>query len=92
MSRAHELMKEASARVRAAKRNLSEVLGEIPEIAQNMSAAELRDLETPEHYLGAAEEFRKGLLDSAKKEQPLRSKRKPGRRQSKSRNKGRKKR
>ena len=32
---------------------------------QKMTAAELRDLEIPKHYLGAAEDFRKALLASS---------------------------
>ncbi len=63
--RAHHLLQDASARAVAAKRNLSEVLIEMPEIAAHLRATDLRDLENPEHYLGAAEEFRKRLLASA---------------------------
>jgi len=40
------------------------VLGEIPEVARALGGRALRDLETPEKYLGAAEELRKRLLVS----------------------------
>jgi 3-carboxy-cis,cis-muconate cycloisomerase len=64
---AHKLLQEASHRSAAEKRSLSKVLAEMPEIAQHLKAVELGDLENPEHYLGAAEEFRKALLASARK-------------------------
>lgn len=50
------------------KRRLAEVLAEMPEVKKHLDAATLRDLESPEQYLGAADEFRKRLLDSAKDE------------------------
>jgi hypothetical protein len=37
----------------------------MPEIAAHLRAADLRDLENPEHYLGSAEEFRMRLLTAA---------------------------
>jgi 3-carboxy-cis,cis-muconate cycloisomerase len=63
---AHKLLEDASFKAAAGKRKLSQVLAETPEIAQHLSSAVLRDLEKPEHYLGAAEEFRKTLLASAR--------------------------
>lgn len=63
--KAHKLLEEAGYRSEATNRRLNQVLAEIPEIAQHLSAVELRDLENPEHYLGAAEAFRKALLASA---------------------------
>jgi 3-carboxy-cis,cis-muconate cycloisomerase len=62
---AHKLLQEASSRSATAQRKLSEVLAEMPEIAQHLKSAELGDLENPEHYLGGAEVFRKALLASA---------------------------
>jgi 3-carboxy-cis,cis-muconate cycloisomerase len=73
---AHKLLEEASHKAASSKRKLSAVLAETPEIAQYLSGAVLRDLEKPEHYLGAAEEFRKALLASAR---PPRSSGKPSR-------------
>lgn len=64
---AHKLLQEASHRSAAGKRSLSKVLAEMPEVAQHLKAAELGDLANPEHYLGAAEDFRKALLASARK-------------------------
>jgi 3-carboxy-cis,cis-muconate cycloisomerase len=63
---AHKLLEEATLKAAAGKRKLSQVLAETPEIEQHLSNAALRDLEKPEHYLGAAEEFRRALLASAR--------------------------
>jgi 3-carboxy-cis,cis-muconate cycloisomerase len=84
---AHHLLRAAAAKAVAAKRNLSEVLAEIPEVATHLRPAKLRDLENSDHYLGSAEEFRKRLLASTlaqempHKKSGLRgSRRKPARR------------
>jgi 3-carboxy-cis,cis-muconate cycloisomerase len=79
---AHTILEEASHRSAAEKRNLNEVLAEMPEVTQHLKAAELGDLEKPEHYLGAAEEFRKALLESARPAIPAR---KPGRKKPRGR-------
>ena len=42
-------------------RNLAAVLAEIPQVTIHISPAELKQLETPEQYLGSAEAFRKAL-------------------------------
>jgi 3-carboxy-cis,cis-muconate cycloisomerase len=90
--RAHHFLHEASAEAVAAKRNLSEVLAEMPEIAPHLRAAELGDLENPGHYLGMAEEFRRQLLASAEERERPRAKPRPQRstRQSGRRKKGKK--
>lgn len=64
--KAHKLLEQASSRSVATRRRLSHVLAEIPEASQHLTAAELRDLENPGHYLGAAEDFRKALLASSR--------------------------
>jgi 3-carboxy-cis,cis-muconate cycloisomerase len=64
--RAHKLLEQASSKSVATRRRLSHVLAEIPEANQHLTAAELRDLENPEHHLGAAEDFRKALLASSR--------------------------
>ncbi|MBZ5505368.1 MAG: 3-carboxy-cis,cis-muconate cycloisomerase [Acidobacteriia bacterium] len=64
--KAHKLLEEASHKAAGGKRKLSEVLAETPEIAQHLNGAALRELERPENYLGAAEEFRRALLASAR--------------------------
>ena len=43
-------------------RNLAAVLAEIPEVTAHLSPADLKQLESPEQYLGSAEAFRKALL------------------------------
>jgi 3-carboxy-cis,cis-muconate cycloisomerase len=63
---AHKLLQEASFRAAATKRGLSKMLAEMPEVAQHLKASELGGLEKPEHYLGAAENFRKALLSPAR--------------------------
>jgi len=60
--RAHHLLRDAGAKAVAAKRNLHDVLAEMPEVAKHLRPTELRDLENPEQYLGFAEEFRRRLL------------------------------
>jgi len=63
-----ELVGEAARRSEEEGRTLKEVLGEIPEVARALGSRALRDLETPEKYLGAAEELRKRLLVSEGRE------------------------
>lgn len=64
---AHELMQKASRRSTEEKRRLSEVLGEMPEVAHILNVQTIRSLESPEEYLGVAEEFRKRLLSGEEK-------------------------
>jgi 3-carboxy-cis,cis-muconate cycloisomerase len=63
---AHKLLEEATRKSAEQGDQLSQVLEAMPEVAKHLDAAVLKDLETPKHYLGMAEEFRKRLLDSAK--------------------------
>jgi|CZKS01.1.fsa_nt_gi 3-carboxy-cis,cis-muconate cycloisomerase len=58
---AHKLLEEATRQSVAQNRRLIEVLEEIPEITRAIPLDVLRTLDTPEDYLGAAEEFRKRL-------------------------------
>jgi 3-carboxy-cis,cis-muconate cycloisomerase len=64
--KAHKLLEQASHKSTATKRRLSQVLAEMPEITQHLTAAELRELENPKRYLGVAEDFRKALLVSTR--------------------------
>ena len=68
--RAHHLLQDATTRAAASNRSLSEVLAEIPEVSERLRAADLRDLENPEHYMGVAEEFRKRLTASHRPSTP----------------------
>lgn len=61
---ARKLVEEAVRKSAAQKRNLAEILGEMPETKNHLDAATLRSLEDPEQYLGSADEFRKRLLAS----------------------------
>jgi 3-carboxy-cis,cis-muconate cycloisomerase len=59
---AHKLLRGAAAKSKAEGRHLSEVLGEMPEVTKHLDSSVLRELESPEKYLGRADEFRKRLL------------------------------
>jgi 3-carboxy-cis,cis-muconate cycloisomerase len=59
---AHKILEGATRRSVKEGRNLAAVLAEISEVTAHLSAAELKDLETPEQYLGSAEAFRKALV------------------------------
>jgi len=65
---ARQIVSEAARRSEEEGRTLKEVLGEIPEVARALGGRALRDLETPEKYLGTAEEMRKRLLVSEGRE------------------------
>ena len=59
---AHRLVGEAFGAARAAGRSFGETIRATPEIARHLAPGELDDLETPEAYLGVAEELRTRLL------------------------------
>jgi 3-carboxy-cis,cis-muconate cycloisomerase len=59
---AHKIIEGATRRSVNENRNLTAVLAEIPEVNAQLSAEELKQLETPEQYLGSAEAFRKALI------------------------------
>jgi 3-carboxy-cis,cis-muconate cycloisomerase len=65
---AHKLLGEAARKANAEGRRLSEVLSEMPEVARVIDGATMRDLETPESYLGMAEALRKRLLSPEKQD------------------------
>ena len=59
---AHKILQDALKKSTKQKRQLSEVLAKIPEVANHLDRTALRRLESPEQYLGSAEVFRKALL------------------------------
>jgi len=59
---AHKILDGAARKSVNENRNLSAVLAEIPEVNAQLSGDELKQLETPEQYLGSAEAFRKALI------------------------------
>ena len=59
---AHELLEEAVRQSVMQEKNLVEVLAAMPEVSRQVDAAALHDLQTPEKYLGVAEQFRQRLL------------------------------
>ena len=61
---ANQILKQAT-RECTGERRLVEVLREMPEVTQHLQPEALRDLESPEAYLGAAEIFRSRLIASS---------------------------
>jgi len=59
---AHKIVQGAARKSVDENRNLAVVLAEIPEVNAQLSAEELKQLETSEQYLGSAEAFRKALI------------------------------
>jgi len=62
---AHKILSAAVKKSAEQGRSLSAVLAEIPEVTAHLGPAELKQLETPEQYLGSAEAFRKALAAEA---------------------------
>src|SRR5258708_4223174 len=62
---AHKILEEATRKSVEQKRRLREVVGEMKEAREHLDPAALRELETPEQYLGVADECQKRLLASA---------------------------
>ena len=65
---AHKILGEAVRRSAKEGRHLAAVLAEIPEVTAHLGPAELKQLETPEEYLGSAEYFRKALISQSDRE------------------------
>jgi 3-carboxy-cis,cis-muconate cycloisomerase len=59
---AHKLLEDAVRQSVQSGRKLTEVLASIPQVTSVLSASEIRALDDPKAYLGAAEVFRKQLL------------------------------
>jgi adenylosuccinate lyase len=66
---AHKLLEKATARCAAENRRLVDVLAEMPEVTSHLTSKEIREMDSPEAYLGEAERFRKLLVSSRKKRQ-----------------------
>jgi len=62
---AHRIIGAAVKKSAEKGRKLSAVLAEMSEVTMHLSPAELKELETPEQYLGSAEAFRKALVEEA---------------------------
>ena len=65
---AHKILEGAARRGVNEGRNLAAVLAEIPEVTEYLDAADLKQLEIPEQYLGSAEAFRKALMADSTRE------------------------
>jgi len=65
---AHKILDEAVRRSVKEGMHLAAVLAKIPEVTAHLGPAELRQLETPEEYLGSAELFRRALISQSDRE------------------------
>ena len=65
---AHKILGEAARKSDSQGRHLAEVLAEIPEVAKVLDGKALRDLETPDGYLGVADALRKRLISPDRKD------------------------
>ena len=65
---AHKLLEEATRQSVAHQKDLTEILSAMPEVTRHLDAATLRDLATPEKYLGVAEQFRTRLIANQSEE------------------------
>jgi 3-carboxy-cis,cis-muconate cycloisomerase len=65
---AHKIVEAAARKSAVEGRNLAAVLAEIPDVTSHLSSSDLKELETPEQYLGSAEAFRKALLADSDQE------------------------
>ena len=63
---ARKVVEQAVQESVSTNRDLAEVLGKMSEVKHVLDAATLKNLQSPEDYLGAAEEFRRSLLKSNK--------------------------
>jgi 3-carboxy-cis,cis-muconate cycloisomerase len=61
---AHNLIEEATRKSVAQRRRLLELLQEMPDVTKVVDAATLATLESPEEYLGVADEFRNRLVSA----------------------------
>jgi 3-carboxy-cis,cis-muconate cycloisomerase len=62
---ARKIVEQAVQRSVASNRDFAEVLAEAPEVKNVLDPVTLKELQSPERYLGAAEEFRRSLLNAS---------------------------
>jgi 3-carboxy-cis,cis-muconate cycloisomerase len=65
---AHKVLEVAVRKSVKEGRHLAAVLAETPEVTTHLGRAELKELETPEQYLGSAEAFRRALAAESDRE------------------------
>ncbi|MGD1022567.1 MAG: 3-carboxy-cis,cis-muconate cycloisomerase [Candidatus Sulfotelmatobacter sp.] len=65
---AHKLVTVAVRKSVKEGKHLAAVLADTPEVTTHLGRAELKELETPEQYLGSAEAFRKALASQSNRE------------------------
>jgi 3-carboxy-cis,cis-muconate cycloisomerase len=69
---AHKVVEAAVRKSVKEGKHLAAVLAQTPEVTTHLSHAELKELETPEQYLGSAEAFRKALASESDREDDVR--------------------
>ena len=65
---AHKVLEVAVRRSVKEGNHLATVLAETPEVTTHLGGTELKELETPEQYLGSAEAYRKALASESNRE------------------------
>jgi 3-carboxy-cis,cis-muconate cycloisomerase len=65
---AHKVVEAAVRKSVKEGKHLAAVLAETPEVTTHLRRADLKELETPEQYLGSAEAFRKALASESDRE------------------------
>ncbi len=73
---AHKIVQDAVRRGELQRRKLGDVLAENPDVTRLIDPATLRNLDSPESYLGVAEELRKRLLAGSESQSDSQDKRK----------------
>lgn len=68
---ARKIVEEAVRQSVASNRDFAAVLAEMPQVMNAVDAPTLRNLQSPEAYLGAAEEFRRNLVESQTPNEPM---------------------
>jgi 3-carboxy-cis,cis-muconate cycloisomerase len=65
---AHKVVEAAVRKSVKEGRHLAAVLAETPEVTTHLGSAGLKELETPQQYLGSADAFRKALASESDRE------------------------
>ncbi|MGA8041402.1 MAG: hypothetical protein WCA37_01235, partial [Terracidiphilus sp.] len=61
-SKAHALLRDATARAQQEQRYLGDILKQLPEVVEHLTPAAIDQLLDPHHYLGSAQAFIERVL------------------------------
>ena len=64
-SKAHDLLRTATERAAAEKRNLADILKQLPQVTEHLTEVEIEQLLDPRAYLGSAQRFISRVLGEA---------------------------